>query len=387
MRAAVTGQALQRAHQRADMMPVHRFHLADLGRIDVDVCDELRARCELVRYAGHAVVEARAQRQHEVAILHRVVCIRGAVHAEHVQGQWIGGVEPAQAHQGGGHRQPEGVDECTQCGCRTGCDHATAGVDQRTFCLHQCSKEGGTVGIAQYRLFHCAQTRAVASQRQLAGAMKLQRGVLHVLRHVHHHRAGTTAAGEGERGAQGRFQLRWIGDQEHMLGAGTHDVADRRFLERVAADCHRAHLTADHDQRDRVGHRVAHRRDHVGGAGAGGDHRHADLAGGTRVARGHEARALFVGRHDQRHRLVAVVLQVCRVVAEHGVVHRQDGAAGIAEHHFDAFIGEYLHDHVGTTHRVAGKRMVVGGDRRCGVGCQQLRRHNGSLDAPEVPAA
>ena len=34
--------------------------------------------------------------------------------------------------------------------------------------------------------------------------------------------------------------------------------------------------------------------------GTGGDQRHAHLAGGTRIAGGHEARGLLVGGHDQR---------------------------------------------------------------------------------------
>ena len=53
--------------------------LADLGRIDVDVND-LRMRRELAELARHAIREARAHRNEEVALGHCHVCILGAVH-------------------------------------------------------------------------------------------------------------------------------------------------------------------------------------------------------------------------------------------------------------------------------------------------------------------
>ena len=58
--------------------------LRDLGRVDVDV-DELRARGELAELAGDAVVEAGADREDQVGLVHRVVGRAGAVHAEHAE--------------------------------------------------------------------------------------------------------------------------------------------------------------------------------------------------------------------------------------------------------------------------------------------------------------
>ena len=53
---------------------------------------------ELLHLAGDAVVEARADGEQEVAVLDRVVRVRRAVHAEHVQRQLAGGVDRADAH-------------------------------------------------------------------------------------------------------------------------------------------------------------------------------------------------------------------------------------------------------------------------------------------------
>ena len=56
--------------------------LRDLGRVDVDV-DELRARRELGQLAGDAVVEAGADGDDQVGVVHRVVGGARAVHAQH----------------------------------------------------------------------------------------------------------------------------------------------------------------------------------------------------------------------------------------------------------------------------------------------------------------
>ena len=80
---------------------------------------------------------------------------------------------------------------------------------------------------------------------------------------------------------------------------------------------------------------------------------HADAAARARVARGHEARALLVGRHDQRHRLAAGA-GLFLVPAEHRVVGRQDRPAAVAEDGVDALVGEHLHDDLGAGHGLAG---------------------------------
>ena len=78
--------------------------LVDRGRIDVDV-DLLRVRREGVEPAGDAVVEARADADHQVAIVHRPVGFVGAVHAEHAEPLRIGRRKGAEPHQRRGDRE------------------------------------------------------------------------------------------------------------------------------------------------------------------------------------------------------------------------------------------------------------------------------------------
>ena len=69
---------------RPDVAPVRALDLVDLGsdRRRGARCARA-ARANLLRIAGHAVVEARTDRDQEIAVLDRVVRERGAVHAEH----------------------------------------------------------------------------------------------------------------------------------------------------------------------------------------------------------------------------------------------------------------------------------------------------------------
>ena len=62
-------------------------------------------RREGVEPAGDAVVEARADADHHVAIVHRQVGLVGAVHAEHAEPLRIGGGIGAEPHQGRGDRE------------------------------------------------------------------------------------------------------------------------------------------------------------------------------------------------------------------------------------------------------------------------------------------
>ena len=77
--------------------------LLDARRVDVDV-DDLGVGREARQVARHAVVEPRANGDEHVALLHRVVGVRAAVHAEHVQGLGVVFVVRAHAEQRGGAR-------------------------------------------------------------------------------------------------------------------------------------------------------------------------------------------------------------------------------------------------------------------------------------------
>ena len=116
----------------ADDRHVDADVLVDRGRIDIDV-DLLRARRERVDAAGDAVVEARADAQHDVAIMHRHVGFVGAVHAEHAEPVLAGRRIGAEAHQGRGDRKAGDFDQLAQQlrRFRSGIDDAAAAVDHR----------------------------------------------------------------------------------------------------------------------------------------------------------------------------------------------------------------------------------------------------------------
>ena len=60
---------------------------------------------EGIEPAGDAVVEARAEIDHHVAIVHREVGLVGAVHAEHAEELRVGGRIGAEPHQRRGDRK------------------------------------------------------------------------------------------------------------------------------------------------------------------------------------------------------------------------------------------------------------------------------------------
>ena len=159
----------------------------------------------------------------------------------------------------------------------------------------------------------------------------------------------------------GRLEALGIGHEENVLGDGAHDVGDRRLLERVGTDRGRRHLAADHDDGHGVRDAVAHRRHRIRGTGAGGDQAHADASARPRVSRGHEPGALLVRGNDQRHRTYVLASDAILVVAEDGVVGREDRAAAVTEDDVHALVGEHLDDHVGAGKRLTGLWMDVGG--------------------------
>ena len=83
---------------------------------------------------------------------------------------------------------------------------------------------------------------------------------------------------------------------------------------------------------------------------------HAHAAACARIAGGHEARPLLVRWDDERHRFVATHA-VLSVVAEDGVVGRENRASAVPEHSLDALVREHLHENLGAAHHPAGERM------------------------------
>ena len=89
-------------------------------------CSDRGVRRELLHLAGDAVVEARADREEEVAVLDGVVGVRHAVHAEHLERQVARRVDRADAHEGRHDRDAEALGEGAELGCRLAVDDAAA---------------------------------------------------------------------------------------------------------------------------------------------------------------------------------------------------------------------------------------------------------------------
>ena len=87
--------------------------LVDRRRVDVDM-DFARLRRERVEAAGDAVVESGADADHQIAIMHCVVGLERAVHAEHAEPLPIGRGIGAEPHQCRSDREAGRTDELAQ---------------------------------------------------------------------------------------------------------------------------------------------------------------------------------------------------------------------------------------------------------------------------------
>jgi hypothetical protein len=189
--------------------------------------------------------------------------------------------------------KPGGVHEFAQEPRRLGprIDDAAAGVEDGPLGrLHEGDErlDGGGVGVAAGGVAeHLGLGRGVG-----AG------GELDVLGDVHEDGAGAAGARDVERLVQRLGQAVGFLDQPVGLGAGAGDAHGVRLLEGVRADHEGGDLAGEDDDGDGVHQRVGEAGDGVGGAGARGDERHADLAGGAGVALGGVDGGLLVADED-----------------------------------------------------------------------------------------
>ena len=188
------GQRRQALLGVADDRDVDADVLVDRGRVDVDV-DLLAARREAVEPAGDAVVEAGADADHHVAVVHGEVGLVGAVHAEHADELRVGGREGAEAHQRQRDRVAGGADQLGQlrAGLGAGVDDAAADIEDRPLGARQelgRLLDPGGVGLG-------ARVVGAVLDRVLAEVGRL--GHLDVLGQVDHDRPGPAGARDVER--------------------------------------------------------------------------------------------------------------------------------------------------------------------------------------------
>ena len=310
--------------------------LVDRGAVDIDV-DLLRSGREGIDPPGDAVVEARADADHHVAIVHGVVGFVGAVHAEHAEPLRVGGGIGAEPHQRRGDGKAGHADELAQflAGAGPGIDDAAAAIEDRALgARHQLDRLRDRALIA-------AGPRVIALVLRIGEAGVLAARELDVLRDIDHDRSGTAGTRDVERLVQHARERVHVLDEIIVLGARPRDADRVAFLEGVVADEMGRHLAGDADDRDRIHQRVGQAGDGVGGAGTGGDENDADLAGRAGVAFGGVNGALLVADENV---LEAILLKQL-------IVDRQHGAARIAENVLNALIGESLKHHLGAGHR------------------------------------
>ena len=174
--------------------------LADLRRVHVGV-DDLRVRRERLELAGHAVVEARAEVDEQVALVHGVVGRDRAVHAEHAHGELVGLGERAERHERRGHRQPAQLRELEDLGGGVGGDGAPAQVEHGPLRLVDGLGRGADL------LDVPLERRLVAGQVDRVGVVVGELAVGDVDRDVDDHRAGPAGGGDVERLVHGLRQL------------------------------------------------------------------------------------------------------------------------------------------------------------------------------------
>ena len=123
----------QRLGRRPTTIPRSTRTILLICEASMSMMDLLRARREGADLAGAAVVEARAQIDHQVAVMHDVIGFPGAVHAQHAQPFRSRSRKRAQPHQGRGDGKAGQVHQFAQQlgGLRPGIDDAAAGIEHR----------------------------------------------------------------------------------------------------------------------------------------------------------------------------------------------------------------------------------------------------------------
>ena len=306
---------------------IDKHIFVDLRWIDLDV-DLLGARCIRFQRAGHAVVKAHTEGKDQVGILDRHVGMEFPVHAHHAQTQFMRSRERAEAEQCARHRRLGLDGELHQLLLRFRHQHAVSAQDDRLF--RPLDQFHRLVQQVTRRVCH----GLVAHQLDFFGIDKFTGLDLGILADIDQYGTGPAAAGDIE-GLTDRLR--------NFVGAGHKIVVfrDRQrdaghigFLEGVAADQVRGHLSRDEHHRDRIHHRRANTGNQIRRTGTRGRHRHADLAGGSRISIRHVRRTLLV---PYQHMMDGII--------QHRIVDRHIRTARVAKDNFHPLTHQALPDY------------------------------------------
>ncbi len=309
--------------------------LGDLAGVDVDV-DDLGVGGEGSEAAGDAIVEANAEGDDQVGIVHAHVGRVGSVHAGHRDEVAVVAGQGAEAHEGVDAGEVSEFDEFLEFIVGVGVDDATASVDEGTFGFPD--HLGGAADLAGVAF----GVELIAGEMDGIDRLVVGEGLEDVLRDVYEDGAGASGCGDVEGFVEDSREFRDVLDHEVVLGGWTGDAEGVGFLEGVSTDELGGDLTGDGDDGDGIHHGVNEAGDEVHGSGARGGAAYTDLTRSARVALGGESGILFVPDED-----------VFDGVVIHGVVEGESDAAGITKDHFYAFAGEAFKQDVRAAHESA----------------------------------
>ena len=227
----------------------------------------------MARVANRTVVEAGADCQQNVAVLHAEVGFVGAMHAGHADPARVGGREGPQRHERGGDGSAGQVGQLHEFRMRmrgndtaTHVDHGALGSQQH---LH---------GLLDLPLVTLGDGRIGAHLDFATLGRVLAGGDGDVLGDIDQHRARPARARNMEGAAHGFGEVLDVSHQEVVLDAGAGDADRVTFLEGVFANGRSGHLAAQ----DHHGNGI-----HIGGGDA------CDSVGQTR-ATGHQCHTHLV---------------------------------------------------------------------------------------------
>ena len=318
---------------------VNDLVLVDLGGVDVDVNDESMLG-ELAHLPRDPVVEADADGDQQVGLIHGVVGIDAAVHPEHVEAEWIIGRKCSQTHER--HRDGDAglADELPQLVGGVAGDHAAAGIDNRPLGpLDGRGHLGDLLGPGGRRF------GAIAGEVEGDVVVGYHVCELDVFRQVDEDGPRTAGDGDVKGLPHHAGDVIGVGHEVVVFCDRAADLDDRRLLEGVGADYARAHLPGDRDQGHTIHLGVSDGGNEVQGPRAAGRHADTRLAGDTAVALGREAPPLLVAGEDCAD-------PVC--VPRERLVERHARPAGIGEDHVYALADERLDDHIGPRNKGGG---------------------------------
>ena len=142
---------------------------------------------------------------------------------------------------------------------------SAAGANERALASLQQIEEIRAVLLRQSGLGQRFHAVFITAEMKRAFALERALPVLDIFGNVDDHGTGAAAPGDFERRAHGAFEIFRLFHEKHMLGAGAHEIKDRRFLESVRADGVAGNLAADQHDRNGIGHAVTNGRYAVSG--------------------------------------------------------------------------------------------------------------------------